>query len=323
MKSSVPAGVLSLVLALSAQLARAAENPYEWLERMSAAMSQMTYQGTFVYVQGDDVETMRITHVAEAGGSRERLVSLSGVPREVIRDAAGVRWFSGDRKGGVADAAANRPIFFELPLSDAAQASDSYDFSLDGDDRVAGHAATRLQVRPRDRYRYGYTFWLEAQSALPLQWQVRDQNGATLAQLMFTELRIGSEVDRGELHSARAAADAAEMQSALPAEARSARAQPAWAPAAVPPGFRLASHRGPDNGGAPGFEHLIYSDGIAAVSVYIENAARKSKRKQGTSRMGTTHAFFRPLEGRFVTVVGDVPEDTVKLIGEAVGPVDP
>ena len=66
-------------------LAAGGDEPREWLERMSAAMSQMSYQGTFVYVQGDNVETMRITHVSDQDGVRERLVSVTGAPREVLQ----------------------------------------------------------------------------------------------------------------------------------------------------------------------------------------------------------------------------------------------
>ena len=62
-----------------------------WLERMTTAMSQMSYQGTFVYVRDGVVETMRITHVTDETGVRERLYSISGPHREVIRDRKGVR----------------------------------------------------------------------------------------------------------------------------------------------------------------------------------------------------------------------------------------
>src|SRR5210317_961386 len=63
----------------------------EWLERMATAMSQMSYQGTFVYVRNGVVETMRITHVTDETGVRERMYSLSGPHREVLRDRSGVR----------------------------------------------------------------------------------------------------------------------------------------------------------------------------------------------------------------------------------------
>lgn len=309
-----------LLLIASPLALRAGDEPYAWLERMSAAMSQMNYQGTFVYVQGDDVQTMRITHVAEGGILRERLVSISGVPREVVRDSSGVRWISGKDRAALSDPAVNGPIFFELPLSDAAKASDSYDFNLRGAERIAGHSARKLEIEPRDRFRYGYSLWLEEQSGLLLQWQVNGQDGATLARLMFTDFRIGSEVDRGEL---RTASRVELIPSGLPPEGRSPRRPPAWAPGRLPPGFHLASRRAPDADHGGLFEHLVYSDGIAAVSVYVESVERKPRVVPGLRKMGTTHAFSRAVDGMFVTVVGDVPEATVKLIGEAVGPVQP
>lgn len=318
MKLGAPAGAIGLLLLFAPAVLCAADDARDWLERMSAAMSQMSYQGTFVYVQGDDVETMRITHVADGGGLQERLVSISGARREVVRDSAGVLWFAGAGRGAMTDPAVNRPIFFELPLNDAAQASDSYEFRLGEDDRIAGHLARRLDIRPRDHYRYGYSLWLERQSGLLLQWQLHDGQGETLARLMFTELKMGSEVDRAELKANRDYGAVQVQESGLPTEGRVTSRAPAWAPGRLPPGFRLASHHTPDKAEARRFEHLVYSDGIAAVSVYIEALDTSTQRRDGVSRMGTTHAYFHTLDEVLVTVVGDVPEDTVTLIGESV-----
>ena len=101
---------LAAALFLASGLAAAGpgRDPVAWLERMSAAMSQMSYQGTFVYIQGDRLETMRITHVTGEDGVRERLVALSGAPREVMRDENGVRWALGDGASVLADTAFNR-----------------------------------------------------------------------------------------------------------------------------------------------------------------------------------------------------------------------
>lgn len=324
MNARALAGVFGLILFALSPAAYAGNAPYDWLERMGAAMSQMSFQGTFVYVQGDDVETMRITHVAKDGVARERLVSVSGAPRELIRDAAGVRWFAGGKRPGLEDPAVDHPIFFELPINDAAQAADSYDFRLrDDEERIAGHLTRRLDITPRDRFRYGYSLWLEKQSALLLQWRLTNRDGGTLARLMFTDVKIGSEVDPSELRSDRTGPhDAAPLESGLPAESRTVASPPAWAPTSLPPGFRLASHRVPNDAADP-FEHLVYSDGIAVVSVYVESPDHRGKRSEGITRMGTTHAYFGSVDGMFVTVVGDVPEATVRLIGEAVGPAQP
>ena len=91
--------------------AGSADSPGDWLERMSAAMSQMSYQGTFVYVQGDDVETMRITHVSDEAGVRERLVSVSGVQREILRDSSGIRWVQDDDHSVMEEPAFGRSFF--------------------------------------------------------------------------------------------------------------------------------------------------------------------------------------------------------------------
>ena len=94
-------------------------DPRHWLERMSAALNQMTYQGTFVYVLGDAIDTLRITHVADENGVREHITSLTGPSREVVRDADGVRWVRSADQPVLADGAF-KPSFFPVMPPDAA-----------------------------------------------------------------------------------------------------------------------------------------------------------------------------------------------------------
>ena len=296
----------------------AEDDAFKWLERMSAAMNQMNYQGTFVYVRGDDVETVRITHVVSENGSQERLVSVSGAPREVVRDSEGVRWISGDDRTVMANSASNRSFFPELPLGNPSQATDSYRFSLENVQRIAGHTGKRLDIVPKDQFRYGYRLWLETNSGLLLKWELTGNQGETLAKLMFTELKMGSEVDTKELRSSTAVNAAEEVDSQPAAERQSGEGQASWQADKLPPGFRLASHRQQPVQQGSFFEHLVYSDGIAAVSVYIEAADDSPSLEMGLSKLGTTHAFSRREDGEFITVLGDVPAITVQLIGESV-----
>jgi sigma-E factor negative regulatory protein RseB len=310
---------LGFSLAVLPAIAFSADDVLQWLERMSAAMSQMNYQGTFVYVQGDEVETVRITHVVDANGSRERLVSVSGAPREVVRDAEGVRWISGDEGTVLANSASNRTFFPELPLGNPEQASESYRFELEDSQRIAGHSGQRLEIIPRDQFRYGYRLWLETRSGLPLQWELTGTHGETLAKLMFTELKMGSEVDPAELHSAGRAESPEERKSDLVAEEKTSGSDSLWQAAELPPGFRLASRRQQPVEHGKAFEHLVYSDGIAAVSVYVESADDEgSQVEMGLSKLGTTHAFSHEVDGQIITALGDVPAATVKLIGASV-----
>ena len=297
------------------------DNVYQWLDRMSAAMSQMHYQGTFVYVQGDNVETVRITHLVDEKGSHERLMSVSGVPREVVRDSEGVRWISGEDRTVMADSTVGRPFFPELPMGGIAEAESSYDFTLLEGQRIASHHTRRIDIKPHDEYRYGYRLWLEAQSGLLLQWELIGTEGESLAKLMFTELKMGAEVDPAELDAPERGNTAPRSAPVSASEGRSVKSEPTWQAARLPVGFRLASHRQNAAGQAGSYEHLVYSDGIVAVSVYVEPQDKNAELAQGVSMMGTTNALTRSVNGEVVTVLCDVPVATIKLIGESVQPV--
>jgi sigma-E factor negative regulatory protein RseB len=314
--SAMVASLLSLAFTATADTSNDAG---VWLERMSAAMSQMSYQGTFVYVQGDSVETMRITHISDEAGVRERLVSVSGIPREILRDADGVRWVQGDDRSVMEDASFGRSLFPKIPLRVTDANNTSYSFKLGSSERIAGHSGRQVKIIPKDEYRYGYNFWLEEQSALLLKWELLDNSKRRLAKLMFTDLRLGSEVDLKELKSTSELKEYKTLESSLPSGRTLSHSNPKWQVSMLPPGFRLTSHRYLSKSKLDTYEHLVYSDGLAAVSVYVEsNSEGMEQQSLGLSQMGTTHAFSRLTNGILVTVMGDVPSITVKAIGEAV-----
>jgi sigma-E factor negative regulatory protein RseB len=251
------------------------------------------------------------------------LVSVSGAQREVLRDSNGVRWVLGDDHSVMADQAFDRSFFLRIPLGHREQTEQCYAFKLGGTGRIAGQAVRSLHVLPKDDYRYGYTFWLEQHSALLLKWELIDRRQKALAKLMFTDFRMGSEVDPAELKPSSQLTNFKTVESRLPAGRGQATAMPHWRPSSLPPGFALTDHRyfGPRE--QQMFEHLVYSDGLAAVSVYVEKELDDPGQPMGLSRMGTTHAFSRLLDGFVITVIGDVPAGTVRYIGNAVVPVAP
>ena len=68
--------------------------------------------------------------------------------------------------------------------------------------------------------------------------------------------------------------------------------------------------------------HVVFSDGLASVSLFIEHVARsakdKSVQKNVLSTTGNTSFYANVNSGHLVTVVGDVPEATVVQIANAV-----
>jgi len=62
------------------------------------------------------------------------------------------------------------------------------------------------------------------------------------------------------------------------------------------------------------FEHMVYSDGLAAVSVYIEKKGSEVGVLQGVSQLGTNNAYSRQQGELQITAIGEVPAVTVKTI---------
>ncbi|HET6563905.1 MAG TPA: MucB/RseB C-terminal domain-containing protein [Xanthomonadales bacterium] len=314
--------VSTLLLAALLQPALAGDDPHAWLQRMATAMSQMSYQGTFIYITDQRMETMRITHVMDENGSRERLSSVSGPRREVLRDQSGVKWIAGDDAAVMADPVVNWPMFLDQSLRGMNAQDANYKLKLRDRKRIAERIAQRLDIVATDSYRYGYSLWLEAGSGLLLQWQLNDQDGEVLAKLVFTELRMGSEVDENELKYIPS--NRTQVTSGLPvAAAKSINSSGRWQAQWLPPGFRMTANRTPGEGPENHFQHQVYSDGLASVSLYVEPLDQVSGAGLGLRELGTSHIFSREADKVLITVVGDVPALTVEKIALSVSQHQP
>jgi sigma-E factor negative regulatory protein RseB len=307
--------LLALVSISGTVAAGGANDARKLLENMTTAMSQLTYQGTFVYVRDGAVETMRITHVADDNGIRERIYSLSGPHREVIRDKKGVRCVLEDSASVVEDQSVANNFFPALPLSVIDNNVSGYRLETGGKARIAGYTARRVSISPQDGYRYGYDFWVEVQTGLLLKWVLFDSGHKPLATLVFTEFAQGTSVDIDELESDKRLEDFVEMKTFSLDNAVVRQTSPRWQPKELPPGFELASHNHSSVDDEV-YEHMFYSDGLAAVSVYVEKKAKSAVIKSGISQLGTNNAYIRRQGELQITVIGEVPVITVRTIAD-------
>jgi sigma-E factor negative regulatory protein RseB len=314
--NALPLKALFILVSISLSgtaLAEKSSQAREWLERMTTAMSQMSYQGTFVYVRDGVVETMRITHVTDQTGVRERLYSISGPQREVIRDQKGVRCILEDTASVLEDQVVASSYFPNLPLSVIESDTSGYRLETGGEARIAGYKARRVSISPDDRYRYGYDFWLEEHTGLLLKWVLFNAKHKSLAKLVFTDFAMGSAINLKELKSDSRAEDFVEMRTFSPHKTVVTQSSPRWQPAILPPGFNLTSYSH-EKEVAGVYEHMVYSDGLAAVSVYVEQQDSGPVIKPGVSQLGTNNAYTRRQGALQITVIGEVPAITVKSI---------
>ena len=88
MRKALPVAVPSLLVFVLLSGQATAQQARDWLERMNRAVEELNYRGTFVHVLDGTPETLHIVHRHADGQSGERILSLDGARREIVRQAA-------------------------------------------------------------------------------------------------------------------------------------------------------------------------------------------------------------------------------------------
>lgn len=309
---------LVLILALSPSIARTGgTDVLDWLDRMARAVETMNYRGTLVHVREGRVDTLRVIHRAGEDGVRERIYSLDGQPREILRDREQVRSLLPDEQSVIVQRRFPPRMLSQLPFSRLTDPNQGYHLEMGVTERVAGLQAQVIEIKPRDRYRYGHRLWLEEQTGMLLRTALLDQKGRILQQLSFTEIEIGARIDDAELEPGFESSAVITTFGEVGTESRpNESARPSWLPDKLPAGYLLAVvERGVGPGGEE-FEHLVFSDGMASFSVYIESITGEAAGSSRVASIGPVHIYTREMDERRVTVVGEVPAATVEIIGQ-------
>ncbi|UCH53740.1 MAG: MucB/RseB C-terminal domain-containing protein [Pseudomonadota bacterium] len=287
--------------------------------KINQAARTLNYEGVFVYERDKQIDVMRIVHRYSDGRRQERLVSMNGAPREIIRNDREVICFLPDEKSVLVEHRKVDNKTFPALLPEQLQALDAnYNFQLGKQARIAGRSAQSLQIKPRDKLRYGYQLWADRDTGLLLKADLLDTDGQVIEQFMFTQLAIGVSIADRALEPETGGEGYAWHREETVGEGK-ANALPRWKVAELPKGYRLTSHiaRQIPTRRVP-VEHLVYSDGLAAVSVFVEKSDKSTVVGSGVSKMGAVHAYSRRVDGHKVTVVGEVPAETVTLLGNSV-----
>ena len=311
--------VFCLVVMTASLPARAwfGENPDAWLKQMETALETVNYRGTFVYIHDDQAETMMVYHRVGPDGTRERLVSLNGSAREVLRNDDEVKCILPDDKAVFVEKRHDRgTVARGIPLN-AARNTEHYEFQLLGTGRIAGRSSRLVAINPRDGLRYGYRLWLDEETGLPLRSELVNEEGQPVEKMMFTEIEVGAEIadellqpsvsGEGFKWHVRSAEKEASLEKGSPVHFDS-----------LPAGYKVVSAEARGENAKPSY-HLVLSDGLASVSVFAEPLEDDKHSLAGLSRLGAVNAFGVRLPKHHVTIVGEVPEETVTAIAEAVG----
>jgi sigma-E factor negative regulatory protein RseB len=302
------------LVALAFGAAAHAQSPetLTWLRKINEATQRLSYSGTFVYQNGPHSETSRITRYVDASGDIEKLEVLDGVPREIVRTKDTVRCYLPDSRVVKVDRRVERGFPALVPERITALAK-NYDISLGETHRIAGFDCQSIVLSPRDNLRYGYKLYADVNSGMLLRAVTVDAEGNSIEQFTFTQLSIGG-VTR-DMVRPRHAVRAWRVEDAEAEPARLA----GWGLAAELPGFHKVTELKRRLGESRPVGQMVYSDGLAAVSVFIEPLeGRREPVRTGLASMGAIHIYTREVANHMVTVVGEAPAASVQRIADAV-----
>ena len=313
------------LLVVTAGCALAQQTPDQLLQRISDALNDSSYRGTLIQSVDGRINTMHVMHSNDGGVVREKLLAMDGEGREILRTGAELVCLLPRLKLKVIETnSMPSNAFARLPAS-ADELNRFYALEEKGSARIAGRQAVHYFLRPRDRFRYGHRLWVDEETMLPLRMQLVSRS-RVIEETRFTDIEIGvdippeafvSSIDSEGFRVIRASDSPGP---ATPIGSKSAAADaapegPKW-PQEPYPGFKLRATQTRTvsiNGQVT--QRLVFSDGIATVSVFIAaRPAGDSGDAAQLARLGAAHSLQRRIGNNTVTLVGEVPAETLRML---------
>jgi sigma-E factor negative regulatory protein RseB len=297
-----------------------ARDAQAWLRRIQSAAQKLNYSGTFIYQQGNDMRTSRITHVADEHGELERLELLDGKPKEYFRSNDEIVCYLPESKTVLVERRITQDVFPAILGAGADRLVEHYAIRDGSPSRIAGFEAQSIVLEPQDDLRYGYRLWAEKNSGLLLRAQTVDETGAVVEQISFTQLSIGN-VDRKQVKPGFGSTRDWRIEKAVMSPADLS----GWSVARMPPGFRrirevrrAVSDTAAANSVSAQREisQIVYSDGLAAISIFIEPGSQS--RTEGWIRQGAMNIIGKRYGNFWLTIVGEVPSNAIRRVADSI-----
>ena len=279
------------------------------LNRIQQAAQRQNYVGTFVHQQGSQVQSSRVTHVVDRAGEHEKLELMDGQAREFIRHNDDVRCFIPDSKLVLVEKRVRSDTFPALLTSAPLDIDQFYRLSIDGMDRIAGRNAQLVVLEARDKQRYGYRLWFDKDSYLLLKAQTINEKGQSIEQVAFTNVTIGGVIDASRLRPTATSTEGwrTETNRMVPVDL----AQAGWSVTQPVAGFRKVMEVRRAFGGREDIGQMVFSDGLAAISIFIEPAAPHDT-AEGEASKGPINVVTERHGDFWLTIVGDAPAASVR-----------
>ncbi|WP_076591689.1 MucB/RseB C-terminal domain-containing protein [Herminiimonas arsenitoxidans] len=292
------------------------------LKKIQSSAQKLNYSGTFVYQQGSQVRTSRITHIFNGKNELEKLEILDGKPREYIRNNEEIACYVPENKSIRVEKRITKDVFPAILGANPTDLAEHYNLKKGETGRVAGFDCQAIILEPKDNLRYGYKLWAEKSTGLLLKAQTLNEKNEVVEQIAFTQLSIGH-IDPSRVKPSFPNTHGWRVENAVMSDANLS----GWSVKEIPAGFkkiremkRLITDTAPatDNAAPTQREvsQIVYSDGLAAISVFIESGTQS--RTEGSMQQGAMNIVGKRQGDYWLTVVGEVPATAIKQVSNSI-----
>ena len=183
-----------------------------WMQRWQQAAAKHPYAGTLTIMHEHGTSrSARVWHAVQGAKQIDRMETLSGKPRTIMRSGNEMFVWDGEGKGVRLLAMHDMPLVGS-PFSGVERLSHSqqreiarhYRAASLGQQRVANYQADVVGFVPSDNLRAPYRFWIEQKTGLLLKWQMleldhappyRWEQARVLREIAFSDVQIPAPVD--------------------------------------------------------------------------------------------------------------------------------
>lgn len=315
-------GCLALLLASQVLAIQAEPDPVVdrrealvWLKKVQEAARHVNYAGTFIYQEANQVRSSRIAHLFDGKNELQKLEILNGSPLEYIRANDDVSCYVPAAKLVLIEKKAGAELFHSLLPANFADQAMHYNLRNGEMGKVAGFDCHSVILEPKDNLRYGYKLCAEQNSGLLLRAQAINEYNEVVEQITFTELMIGN-IDKARVRPTYANIRGWRIEQSTITTKQLSDWQVKW----VPPGFKKTREmKYPVADGPQGQRErmqMVFSDGVASISVFIENAS--PAHSEGSAQQGAINVMSKRQGDFQFTVVGEVPMAAIKLVANSI-----
>jgi sigma-E factor negative regulatory protein RseB len=305
------AAFIAAIFAHGPLVAEQIKSAYDLVRGTAKAAKELNYRGVFTYEFRGTLRSIKVVHLVRDGQTYEHIVHMDGDGHEIVR--------RGD------DVGCTRPAEMLLLGTDftadsSPRLDDLYSFYIRGNARIAGRMAYMVEIRPKDKLRYGYVVAIDKLNGLMLQSMLISQSGKPLERFQYVDISFPSELDNIQLPEQLVNSQQAPgcLESYEAADASVSKWQPTW----LPSGFVLSDIK---IDSSTGDESWIYTDGLALFSVFIDSAEKSRRFPPVDAKLGTTVAVLSKVtvadQHYAICVVGEIPDATARQIAASISPL--